>query len=180
MSKSNEKAREYRGEILRALTAHQARLIDAIAARIFPTTDTPGAVEAGAVFYVDRALADAYPELLPFYSRGLRAVDQYAKKQFGGSFLKISGDQRDVVLRDFEAGPVDGFAKAGEFFETARNYILEGVFGEPKYGGNRDMIGWRLVGFPGQQYGYPDPYINKVVDMEPVACDGPPKKPGES
>ncbi len=79
MSKSNEKAREYRGEILRALTAHQARLIDAIAARIFPTTDTPGAVEAGAVFYVDRALADAYPELLPFYSRGLRAVATFSR-----------------------------------------------------------------------------------------------------
>lgn len=180
MSKGNETAREYRGEVLRALTTRQARLIDAIAARIFPTTDTPGAVEAGAVFYVDRALADAYPELLPFYARGLRAVDKYAKEHFGGSFLKLTEDQQDAVLRDFEAGRVDDFARAGEFFETARNHILEGVFGEPKYGGNREMIGWRLVGFPGQQYGYPDPYINKVVDMEPVACDGPPKKPGES
>jgi hypothetical protein len=42
------------------------------------------------------------------------------------------------------------------------------------------MIGWRLVGFPGQQYGYPKPYINEVVDMEPVACEGAPKKPDES
>jgi gluconate 2-dehydrogenase gamma chain len=213
MSKRNERAREYRGERLHALTARQARLIDAIAARIFPATDpstqapalaggscsgfrpqgvlegatglpvglhTPGAVEAGAVFYVDRALADAYPDLLPFYARGLRALDKHAKKQFDGSFLKLSEDQQDAVLRDFEAGRVDDFAKAGEFFETARNHILEGVFGEPKYGGNRDMIGWRLVGFPGQQFGYPDPYINKVVDMEPVACDGPPKKLSES
>ena len=180
MSKSNERVREYRGEILRALTTRQARIIDAIAARIFPSTDTPGAVQAGAVFYVDRALADAYPQLLPFYARGLRAIDNYAKKQFSRPFLKLSEDQQDAVLRDFEAGRVDDFAKAGEFFETARNHILEGVFGEPKYGGNRDMIGWRLVGFPGQQYGYPDPYINKVVDIEPVACDGPPKKPGES
>jgi gluconate 2-dehydrogenase gamma chain len=180
MSKRKERVREYRGERLHALTLRQARLIDAIAARIFPTTETPGAVEAGAVFYLDRALADAYPGLLPVYARGLRAVDKHAKKQFGGSFLKLSEDRQDSVLRDLEAGRVDDFAKAGEFFETARNHILEGVFGEPKYGGNRDMIGWRLVGFPGQQYGYPNPYINKVVDMEPVACDGPPKKPDQT
>jgi gluconate 2-dehydrogenase gamma chain len=166
--------------MLTALTTRQARLIDAIAGRIFPTTETPGAVEAGAVFYLDRALTEAYPELLPFYARGLRAVDKHAKGKFGATFLKLGAEQQDAALSDFAAGRVKEFAKAEEFFETARNHILEGVFGEPKYGGNRDMIGWRLVGFPGQQYGYPDPYINKVVDMEPVACDGPPKKPGES
>ena len=59
-----------------------------------------------------------------------------------------------------------------------RAHVLEGVFGEPNYGGNKDLIGWRLVGFPGQQYGYPDAYINRVVDMEPIACEGTPKKPG--
>ena len=180
MAKNSDKTGKYRGERLGALTIRQARLIDGIAARIFPTTDTPGSVEAGAVFYLDRALAEAYPELLSFYARGLRALDKHSRKQFGGAFLKLSDDQQDAVLRDFAAGRVDDFAKAGEFFETARNHILEGVFGEPKYGGNRDMIGWRLVGFPGQQYGYPDPYINKVVDLAPIACDGPPKKPGES
>jgi gluconate 2-dehydrogenase gamma chain len=51
------------------------------------------------------------------------------------------------------------------------------VFGEPDYGGNKELIGWKLVGFPGQQYGYPDAYINRVVDMDPVACSGMPKKP---
>jgi gluconate 2-dehydrogenase gamma chain len=82
-------------------------------------------------------------------------------------------------LTDFEAGKVAQFTKANEFFETVRNHILEGVFGEPSYGGNRNLIGWRLVGFPGQRYGYPNAYIDRVVDLEPVACDGPPKKPGE-
>lgn len=180
MGNSIDKARVYRGERLRSLTLRQARLVAAAAARIFPTTETPGAVEAGAVFYVDRALAEAYPELLPFYKRGLRAADKQAKAKFGKSFLKLTDEQRDAVLGDLAAGRVRHFSKAEEFFETLRKHILEGVFGEPKYGGNRDLIGWRLVGFPGQQYGYPDPYINKAVDMEPVACDGPPKKPGES
>jgi gluconate 2-dehydrogenase gamma chain len=48
---------------------------------------------------------------------------------------------------------------------------LEGVFCEPQYGGNREMIGWRLVGFPGQQFGYDDAYINRRVNLEPVAVD---------
>ena len=45
-----------------------------------------------------------------------------------------------------------GFKQAAEFFETVRYHVLEGVFCEPQYGGNRDMIGWRLVNFPGQQF----------------------------
>ena len=47
------------------------------------------------------------------------------------------------------------------------------------YGGNREMIGWKLVGFPGQQWGYPETYINKVVDLAPVTWKALPKKPGE-
>ncbi len=62
---------------------------------------------------------------------------------------------------DFEAGVVAGFKQAAEFFETVRYHVLEGVFCEPQYGGNRDMIGWRLVDFPGQQFGYADAYVNK-------------------
>ena len=64
-----------------------------------------------------------------------------------------------------------GFKKAAEFFETVKYHVFEGVFCEPHYGGNKNMDGWRVVGFPGQQWGYPDPYINKPVDIEPVAVD---------
>jgi gluconate 2-dehydrogenase gamma chain len=66
---------------------------------------------------------------------------------------------------------VAGFKQAAEFFETVRYHVLEGVFCEPQYGGNRDMIGWRLVNFPGQQFGYADAYVNKAVDLAPVAVD---------
>ena len=50
-----------------------------------------------------------------------------------------------------------------------RCHVLEGVFGEPQYAGNRGLIGWRVVGFPGHQFGYPDAYINKRVDLSPAA-----------
>ena len=61
------------------------------------------------------------------------------------------------------------FRSTAEFFEMVRYHVLEGVFCEPQYGGNKDMIGWRLVEFPGQQSGYADAYINKRVDLPPVA-----------
>jgi gluconate 2-dehydrogenase subunit 3-like protein len=81
---------------------------------------------------------------------------------------------------DLESGKIAELRDGEAFFELLRTHVLEGVFGEPSYGGNRDMIGWKLVGFPGQQWGYPETYINKVVDLPPVIWEGLPKKPGQS
>jgi gluconate 2-dehydrogenase subunit 3-like protein len=152
------------------LTANEVRTLAAVAARIFPPTDTPGAVEIGAVHYIERALAGDYAEFLRDYRKGLRAVDKHARGKSGKRFARLGDAEMDAVLLDFEAGKVPGFRAAGDFFETVRCHVLEGVFGEPEYGGNRGMVGWRLVGFPGQQLGYADPYINKRVDMPPVAA----------
>lgn len=176
----SQSSREYRGECLQSLTTGQARFVDAIAARILPTTDTPGAIEAGAVFYIDRALAGSYRHLRSQYVRGLRALNQYAKARFGISFEKLGGEQQDSVLTDLESGKIAKLRHGEEFFALLRAHVLEGVFGEPGYGGNRGMIGWKLVGFPGQQWGYPETYINKVVDLPPVTWEGLPKKPEPS
>jgi gluconate 2-dehydrogenase gamma chain len=156
-----------------ALTRSERAILEAIADRIFPATDTPGAVEAGAVDYIQRALSGDYAPLLPLYRRGLRALERHARKKLGGKFAILSDEQKDDLLADFEAGRDAGFKKAAEFFETVRYHVLEGVFGEPEYGGNRGLIGWRLVGFPGQQFGYPDAYIDKRVDLSPVAATSP-------
>jgi gluconate 2-dehydrogenase gamma chain len=153
------------------LTLPEVETLEAIAERIFPKTDTPGAVEIGAVNYIDLALSGDYAPLAPFYRQGLRLVNRHAQAKHGRKFRALTSDQRDAVLVDCEAGAVAGFKKAAEFFETVRYHVLEGVFCEPQYGGNKDMIGWRLVDFPGQQFGYADAYINKRVDLEPVAVD---------
>jgi gluconate 2-dehydrogenase gamma chain len=156
---------------LKVLSDEEAVTLAAIAGRIFPKTDTPGAVEIGAVNYIDIALAGDYAALAPLYRQGLRAVQRYSRTKYGKKFLELADDDMDAVLRDFEAGNADTFKPAAEFFETVRYHVLEGVFCEPQYGGNKNMTGWRLVNFPGQQFGYPDPYINKRVDVEPVAVD---------
>jgi gluconate 2-dehydrogenase gamma chain len=155
----------------KALTQSAAKTLAAIAERIFPATDTPGAVEIGALDYIERALQGDYAPLVPLYRAGLRFVERWAAAKFGRQFHLLTEAQKDAVLVDFETGVVAGFAKAAEFFETVRYHVLEGIFCEPQYGGNRDMIGWRLVNFPGQQFGYADAFINKPVDLEPVAVD---------
>ena len=158
----------------KVLNPAEARILEAIADRIFPATETPGAVEAGAVNYVDQALAGDYGRFRSLYRNGLRAVDRHAHEKFAGKFAELKDVEKDGVLSDFESGRVQSFKNAADFFDTVRCHILEGIFCEPHYGGNRDLIGWRLVGFPGQQYGYPDAYINKPVDLEPVATVEPP------
>jgi gluconate 2-dehydrogenase gamma chain len=158
----------------RIFTRHETALLEAIAARILPTTDTPGAVEAGAVNYIVEALAGPYHPLLSCYRRGLRQVDQYAQATQGQPFLNLAESRQDALLAELETGAAAQVTEATFFFELVRGHVLEGVFGEPSYGGNRDLVGWRLVGFPGHQFGYSDPYINRVVDIAPIAVDGPP------
>jgi gluconate 2-dehydrogenase gamma chain len=155
------------------LIPHHAAIVEAAAARIFPTTSTPGAIEAGVLNYIKRLLAEAYPGLAPLYQSGCRALDRHSKVRFGKKFLRIAPGEQDEVLSDFEGGRVPGFSRAAEFFETLLNHTMEGVLGEPAYGGNRDLMGWRLVGFPGHQFGYPDPYIRRRVDLEPIAVEQP-------
>ena len=153
------------------LAQDEAETLELIADRIFPKTDTPGAVEIGAINYIDIALGGDYAALLPLYRRGIRAVNRHARAKFGGPFRSLSDELRDTVLTAFEQGLIIEFKNAAEFFETVRCHVLEGVFCEPQYGGNKDMIGWRLVNFPGQQFGYADAYVNRRVDLEPVAVD---------
>lgn len=159
-----------------ALEPSEFKLVEAISARILPSTDTPGAVEAGSVFYIDLALADAYRPQLPRYRTALAGLERHCMASFGESFTAIDPAQQDTVLEMLEGEKIAEVEGGTQFFELIRRHVMEGFFCEPYYGGNRDMVGWKLVGFPGQQYGYDDPYINKRVDIPPVSNSRPPTK----
>jgi gluconate 2-dehydrogenase gamma chain len=146
-------------------TLTQTKTLQAVAERIFPQTDTPGALEAGALDYLTQALKGDYASSLRLYRHGLRALERCAQEKFGEHFSVITDEQKDSLLMAFEAGEAADFKRAAEFFDMVRNHVLEGVFCEPQYGGNKGMVGWRMVNFPGQQYGYADAYINRPVDL---------------
>jgi gluconate 2-dehydrogenase gamma chain len=104
------------------------------------------------------------------YRRGLAYVDAYAQSQFQKNFVDLNPDQQDQILTDMEADKATGFEGPGAraFFTQLRNHTIEGMFSDPMYGGNRDMVGWKLIGYPGAQRNYtPDDIKNPNFTREP-------------
>ncbi|MEA2333286.1 MAG: gluconate 2-dehydrogenase gamma chain [Thermoleophilaceae bacterium] len=151
-------------EALLFLNRAEAATVEALACRIMPGDEAdPGAREAGVVTYIDRGLAGFFRDQQGFYRQALRELDRHCEERHGRRFSELDiGEQDDVV------GELDGLAQAdvggsllGRLFALVREHTVQGMFCDPAYGGNRDGVGWRLVGFPGAQWGY------RVEQMRP-------------
>jgi gluconate 2-dehydrogenase gamma chain len=138
-----------RGQPLETLTAAEADILEAITARLIPSDEHgPGAVEAQAARYIDRALGGALAPSRDAYRSGLAAVDSYARTSRGSPFATLSAADQDAVLRDVEAG-VASVPDGSTFFDLVRAHTIEGTFCDPYYGGNADFVGWDMIGYPG-------------------------------
>src|SRR5580693_1297205 len=138
-------------EALETLTAAEADALEAIVARLIPTDENgPGATEARAAHYIDRALAGPLASSRAAYAMGLAAIDEYAQRSKGALFSNLSAEDQDAVLRDMEKNIATGFApNSSVFFEMVRAHTLQGTFCDPYYGGNANFVGWDLIGYPG-------------------------------
>ena len=97
-------------EPLENLTATEADLLEAIVARLIPTdASSPGATEARAAHYIDRALGGALASSRQAYTAGLAALDRYSRSSRGRAFTELSGTDQDSVLIDVETGAATGF-----------------------------------------------------------------------
>ena len=136
---------------LETLTAAEADILEAVVARLIPTDASgPGATEAKAAHYIDRALGGALASARDAYSGGLAALDAYARSSRGAPFVQLSAADQDLVLTDVESGAATGFgASSAIFFELVRNHTIQGTFCDPFYGGNANFAGWDLIGYPG-------------------------------
>ena len=133
------------------LTTAEAREVTAIAARILPTTDTPGATEAGAVYFFDKAFSTIFASMKA-PARGMLAQFQ------SGIAAAYPGAQ---VFSDLDEADQDEYLKSMErtpFFQGARFMTMVGVFGMSMYGGNRDNIGWKLAGMDGPPHAWLPPF----------------------
>ena len=139
------------GEALETLTAAEADALEAIVARLIPSDENgPGATEARAAHYIDRALAGPLASSRAAYALGLAAVDEYAQASRGAPFSNLSAENQDAVLQDMEKNIATGFApNSSVFFEMVRAHTLQGTFCDPYYGGNTNFVGWDLIGYPG-------------------------------
>ncbi len=138
------------------LSAAEWRTVEAISGRIIPTDHEPGAIEAGCVNFIDKALANEDADLRVDYQEGIRGVERVSSRRFGRSFATLETRQQDEVLAALEAGRADGWPDgdlaSGEFFETVRSHTVIGFLADPKYGGNRDHAGWKVIGYPGPRH----------------------------
>jgi gluconate 2-dehydrogenase gamma chain len=124
------------------LSPLEAAGLDAIAARIIPTDETPGAREAGVIHFIDQALGDYMAEAAGELRAGLESLDALAMGAFEGErFASLEPAAQDALLREIEETP---------FFGLMQFLTVAGMFALPSYGGNRDYIGWQLLGLSHQ------------------------------
>jgi gluconate 2-dehydrogenase gamma chain len=154
------------------LKPDQWKLVEAIAARIIPTDDEPGATEAAVVNFVDKALANEDKALVPVYQAGLAGIDAVAKQRFTKSFVALAAGEQDEILAALETGKADGWPKGGvgaaDFFVAVRAHTIFGFLCDPVYGGNRDHVGWKVVGYPGRQHHRGGYTKDQMLGKEPI------------
>ena len=134
-------------------TPEQAVEIDAITARIIPSDETPGAREAGVPYFIDRALTTFAVDDQKTYREGLPGLQLSVRGLFPNveKFSIATPEQQDQVLRTFDDKAEYGRrfrqnAAANPFFETVRVHTIVGFLIDPDSGGNRDGVGWKLIG----------------------------------
>jgi gluconate 2-dehydrogenase gamma chain len=184
-------------------TADEVAFVRAAVARLIPANELgPGALEADVPYFIDQQLAGAYGAGARFYSEGpfgattpfqgyqwplspaqlyqvgIAATDEYCKQTDRKRFADLDPIKQDEVLKGLQgiAGAVDLKEIPGTaFFTQLLSDTKDGFFADPLYGGNKDMVGWKLAGFPGVAADYSEliarhnqPYLVKPVDIRTV------------
>ena len=121
-------------------TDAQAADIEAMAAQIIPTDDTPGAHEARVIFFIDRALVTFARDSRAVYIQGMQDLQAKTKELFPAAtkFSALTAPQQIQVMTAIEKSP---------FFNAVRNHTVIGFFASPIHGGNHNKVGWKLIAF---------------------------------
>jgi gluconate 2-dehydrogenase gamma chain len=153
----------------------EVQFLDAAVARLIPADELgPGAKEADVTYFIDRQLGSSWgthgrnyrmgpylegtpqqgfqSRLTPqeIYRAAIRETNIYCSKQYGKTFNLLTSEQQDEVLHGLEDGQIEIESMPSHlFFSLLLRNTAEGFFSDPLYGGNRDKIGWKLIGFPG-------------------------------
>ena len=121
------------------LTDAQALTLAALCDRIVPADDFPSASQAGVVTYIDRQLARTYRRHRNTYRDGLEQADATSRNRFGRDLAALPAQQQVEIVGAIEQ-------QYRRFFDLVRSHTLEGYYGSPRHGGNRDAVSWRMLG----------------------------------
>ena len=127
----------------------QLRCLEALLDAIIPPDDFPGAVDAGVGDYLLRQLAGDLSALLPTYQQWLRDLEAESRAIRGRSFAELDLAERTTLLKSVELGEVaaDWSLEPAPFFRQIVEHCAEGYYSDPDNGGNRDGIGWQMIGY---------------------------------
>ena len=186
-------------------TPEEGAAVEAIVDRLIPPDDrVPGGKDAGCAVFIDRQLAGPFgssrglymrppfvdsapPEFglqssvtpAQLYRAGLAGLDTHCRVAFAGqAFRALSAEQQDRLLSVLETGKLDlQGANGRRFFAQILANTKEGFFADPVYGGNRDMAGWKMIGFAGARYDFRDwvDRHNERYPLPPVGITGRPE-----
>ena len=136
----------------RFLTVDEARTLAAICDQIIPEDEDPGAAWAGVVNYIDRQLCGPLAHLRNSYRWGIAAVDKNSRVLYGSGFVGLTAAQQIELLRLMEKGqaPAEAWTQisAAKFFDLVMDQTMQGFYGDPRHGGNREGGSWKMMGIP--------------------------------
>jgi gluconate 2-dehydrogenase gamma chain len=121
------------------LTEDEARALGAICDQIVPSDGFASATEAGVLDYIDRQLVRHYRRHQDKYREGLQQADALSRNRFGRALAEATAEQQLEIVSELEG-------KDHEFFELVREHTMEGYYGTPRHGGNRNAVSWRMLG----------------------------------
>jgi gluconate 2-dehydrogenase gamma chain len=117
----------------------EARTLAAFCDQIIPADDFPSASEAGVLLYIDRQLIRHHAKHQGEYRDGLAEIEKLSQSRFGAEFTRLQAQQQvDIVLATEHGSP--------DFFALVRDHTMQGYYGSPRHGGNRDAASWHMLG----------------------------------
>jgi gluconate 2-dehydrogenase gamma chain len=143
------------GAYWRFFSAAEAKTVDAICEQIIPADDYPGARAAGVVNFIDLQLTRHHKKHRDAYRKGIAEVDSLSRGRFGKPFADLASGQQVELLGEMES-------KENEFFDLIRGHTMQGFYGDPRHGGNRNEASWKMLGLP-------SPPVRGRVPWEPKA-----------
>ncbi len=135
----------------RSLTESEALTLAAVCDQIIPPDDAPGATQSGALEFIDRQLAGRYKRHRKAYSDGIAALDAIAARSAGQPFAKLAAPQQFELLTRLDEGKLGNggdYDAARAFFNLAVAHTMQGFYGTPRHGGNREAASWVMLGVP--------------------------------
>ncbi len=136
----------------RVLSEEEAAILAAACDRIVPPDEDPGASQAGVVTFIDRQLATRQKKSLPTWQAGVRALDATAQRRHGHRFTELLPAAQDEILQALQEGSVYmgdwQQVDPTEFFYLLHGHTMMGFYGDPRHGGNKDRVAWRMLGVP--------------------------------